>query len=294
MTLLVAVLTLVLVLQTFLVLGLLRSHAAILRRLEDLGAGLDPDGDAAHQIDDGDAPDAHDVDGPGHPPRPTRTLERATPTGRRAHDLLGATLRDEQRAVRVVDVDHDTVIAFLSSGCLTCGAFWERLDTDEGVPLPEDARLVVVAKDLDEESPSELERLAPAGVTVLLSSAAWRDYGVPGSPYVVHVDGESGRVVGEGTGQTWEQVARLLAQATADAGYLGGAGTRRRGRRRRRAAANAETERDIDRALLSAGILPGDESLYQRFEGPIDPGTAPDDGATGDPPGNGVAGRPPR
>ena len=42
MAVLIAVETLVLVLLTLLVAGLLRSHAEILRRLHAIGAGLDP------------------------------------------------------------------------------------------------------------------------------------------------------------------------------------------------------------------------------------------------------------
>ena len=45
-----------------------------------------------------------------------------------------------------------------------------------------------------EESLSDLVAMAPEGVDVVLSSQAWRDYEVPGSPHVVFVDGPSGRI----------------------------------------------------------------------------------------------------
>ena len=45
-----------------------------------------------------------------------------------------------------------------------------------------------------------------------MTSEAWDDYGVPVSPYFVLVDGPSGRVVGEGAGTSWEQVARPARQ----------------------------------------------------------------------------------
>ena len=45
---------------------------------------------------------------------------------------------------------------------------------------------------------------------------------MPGSPHVVFVDGASGEVRGEGTGQSLRQVAQLLARATGDPAFLAG------------------------------------------------------------------------
>ena len=59
---------------------------------------------------------------------------------------------------------------------------------------------------------------------------------------------QDGRVVGEGAGASWPQVANLLGQASADA-VLRGSGAVR------------ET-RDND-ALRAAGIEPGHPSLYE-------------------------------
>jgi hypothetical protein len=125
------------------------------------------------------------------------------------------------------------------------------------------ARLVVVTKGPAEESPSAVADLAPRGVTTLLSSEAWEAYDVPGSPYVVCVDGPTGTVKGEGTGGSWAQVANLLAQATGDLGF-----TAAGARRRRKARADVERESDIDAALLAAGVLPGDERLYRSLDAP--------------------------
>jgi hypothetical protein len=76
---------------------------------------------------------------------------------------------------------------------------------------------------------------------------------VPGSPYFTLVDGVTARVVGEGTGASWEQVKSLLAHATSDDmgppwSAAGGA---------------AATEARIDRDLLAHGIRPGDPRLYR-------------------------------
>jgi hypothetical protein len=78
---------------------------------------------------------------------------------------------------------------------------------------------------------------------------------VPGSPHAVFVDGRTGRVRGEGTGQSLRQVAQLLARATGDAGFVTGPSGAKSAR-------DADQEAAVDRALLGAGILPGDPRLY--------------------------------
>jgi hypothetical protein len=134
--------------------------------------------------------------------------------------------------------------------------FWRELAAPGAIRLPGGTRLLVVAQDAEADSPTALAELAPAGLDVLLSSAAWAAYGVPGSPYVVLVEGRTGRVRGEGTGQSWRQVSELLAQASGDAAYLTGGPLPGRPR--------SDTERELaaDRELLAAGLLPGDPRLY--------------------------------
>jgi hypothetical protein len=247
-TAVVVLLAAVVAVQTVLVAGLLRSHAVILRRLHDLGAGVgDPTG----------APD------PGRPPAAALpTTAQAAPTGRAAHDIIATDPAGDAVALRVVGAPHLTVLAFLSSSCLTCSRFWDDLRKPSKVTLPPGARLVVVAKGPESESPSAIADLAPRGITTVLATRAWDDYEVPGSPYVVAVDGPSGRVVGEGTGSSWDQVAGLLAQATGDLAWAGAQGPRRA----RKPRADAEREADIDAALLAAGVAPGDPRLHQRFD----------------------------
>jgi hypothetical protein len=215
---LVVVEAVAIVLLGVLVAGLLRSHAEILRRLHELGAGLDEE-----------SPRALGAVSPL--PMPT--------VGQGAYDVAGVTPHDEAVAVSVTGVAHDTVIAFLTSGCSTCEQLFRERPT-----LPSNTRLVMVVKDEADESLSEVRRLAPTDVPVVMSSQAWVDYGVPGSPYFVHVDGPSGSVRGEGAAQSWRQVSGLIAQALADA------------------KAGGEREARADAELLAAGIKPGHESLY--------------------------------
>jgi hypothetical protein len=147
----------------------------------------------------------------------------------------------------VVGVAHDTLLAFLSSGCLTCAAFWEALGAGGDLGLPANMRVVAVTKDPGEESAAAIHTLS-SGQTVVMSTQAWFDYEVPGSPYFVHVNATTGRVAGEGTASTWEQVVSLVSRAAADA-------TRSRVSARR-------NEDRTDQELTAAGILPGDPSLY--------------------------------
>jgi hypothetical protein len=247
MTVVVAVLTVVVALLALLVAGLLRSHAMILRRLHELGAGVDGSVDAT--VDATAVPDLG-------LPQPLSVSE-----GRAAADLVGLGPHGEAQAVRVAGTRHDTILAFLSSGCSTCQTFWQEL---RNVALPRGTRLVIVTKGAEAESPVAIAEVAPASVTVVMSSQAWDDYAVPGSPYVVHVDGGSGRVRGEGTGPSWAQVERMLLQGAGDLDAL-------RADAHRKAAADAQREQQVDRVLLAAGIEPGDPSLYTRADGTVEP-----------------------
>lgn len=194
MTALVVVETFVVALLVLLVAGLLRSHAEILRRLHDL-SGAGP---------------AATVEGTEGPPAPERTR------GARATDIVGTTLDGDPVKVAVTDVGRDTLLAFLSSGCLTCRHFWESLAPERRGDLPGDARVVVVTKDPSLESPARLRQLASPGLAVTLSSAAWDAYGVPVSPYFVHVDGATGQIDGEGAAERWDQIVSLLRDAWED------------------------------------------------------------------------------
>ena len=243
MTIVVALLAVVVAVLVLLVAGLLRSHAAILRRLHELGAGVESSGD--RQAAASSSPLATPDLGLPQPPVVTE--------GRPAADLEGTGPHGEAHAIRVVGARHDTVLAFLSSGCATCHVFWEEL---RNVSLPDGTRLVVVTKGEDAESPVAIADLAPSDRTVVMSSEAWQHYEVPGSPYVIHVDGASGRVRGEGTGPSWEQVSRML---TLGAGDLDA-------RRSAKAAGDAQREREADDILLASGIQPGDPRLYVNAE----------------------------
>jgi hypothetical protein len=257
MTALVIVLTVLVAALSLLVGGLLRSHATILRRLHELDGGEAAAGatSGTGRTSDTGQPDFRAMPGIPAPPGAVALPYPSRPDQAGAPDVVGRGLADESIVVRLGGVDQNTVLAFLSSSCTTCLAFWDDFARPGGVALPPATRLVIVTKDSDEESPVLIDELKPPGVEVVMSSRAWTDLGVPGSPYVVAVDGPSGRVIGEGTGMAWDQVARLLVQATGDTAFMTGS-------RAAKPASDADREARVDRELLAAGILPGDPSLY--------------------------------
>jgi hypothetical protein len=220
MTAVVAIETVLLVLLIVLVAGLLRSHAEILRRL---GPGGEREEVPAP------APEQAPARTPGAAPAP---LVGVTPDGDAVKLDLGAP------------VSAPTLLAFLTSGCTSCGAFWETLGERR---LPPDVEVVIIAHGADRERPKKLRSLTPAGVPVVMSEQAWADYSVPGSPYFVLVDGA---VRGEGVATTWEALASLVGDAIEDqrgAEPVGG---------------NVRRARDVDATLAGAGIGPGHPSLY--------------------------------
>jgi hypothetical protein len=247
-------------LLALLVAGLLRSHAEILRSLHELGAGQQPEqwaptGPPAAST----AKVVGELDFPGvregiAPPRSIDVTEAAM----RAVDIAGLTPWDESIAVGVSGEDSRSLVAFLSTGCGTCAGFWDELNQPGGAGVPESTRLVIVTRGENEESISALRRIAPPDVPVVMSTQAWTDYEVPGSPYFLLVEG--GRVTGEGSGSTWQQVRALLGQASDDTEV-------RRAREASSAGLGGRDRADrVDRELSAAGIHPGHPSLYPDAE----------------------------
>jgi hypothetical protein len=258
MAVLVALEGAVIALLAVLVVGLLRSHAEILRRLHQLGAGLEtPDLQAQGQARTGGHEFRVMPQVPSPPDRDGFTS---------SHDLIGMGVDDDAITVRVSGVPHDTVIAFLSSGCLTCRRFWDAFAEPRTLGLPTNMRVVVATKDPAEESISVIADLAPPTLPLVMSSQAWTDYDVPGSPYFVLIDGPTGAVRGEGTGPDWDQVRSLLGQATGDAEVVAGLAANRVAK----PGADAAREMRIDRELLAADVRPGDPSLYEMADDPTD------------------------
>jgi hypothetical protein len=270
MAVLVSVFGVVLALVVVLVAGLLRSHAEILRELHGLGVDLDPDAD----------PDA-DPDTSRSRPAARRsgdaalTVPKPLAESRSASDVAGVTPDGDAVSIAVVGVPDATLLAFLTTGCTTCADFWTAFADHDSLRVPGGARLVVVTKGADAESPARLRRFAAPGLDVVLSSAAWDAYDVPVAPYFAYVDGPTSAIVGEGAAMTWDHLASMMDQALADAG-MSSAGTRSGSRRsqRRRSSGKAREAR-IDDDLLASGITPGHASLYPTGEADLHEAAAP-------------------
>lgn len=227
MAILVACETLLLVALTFLVVGLLRSHAEILRRIGPGPAGGSPARDefAAESLI----------------PPPERRADL-----RPGRDIAGLTPSRDALKVALDEGSPPTLLAFLSSGCGVCDRFWQDLASDSRLAeLPREIRLVAVTKGLHEESPSRIRELAPETLQVVMSSEAWRDYRAPAAPYFVYL--EHGQVRGEGSASSWMGIASLLRDAIDDLAYVNH-GERRTAK--------------IDQVLMASGIGPGHPSLY--------------------------------
>ncbi len=233
MTAVVVALGLLVVLLGVLVVGLLQSHAQILRALHGLGVDLSPSGSDAL-------------------PRPVAGPLGAgatVPASVSGLDPMGGAV-----SVALVGEGRLTLLGFLSSGCLTCRPMWDAMGADEAA-IPGGARPVAVTKGPHEESPASVRSLASSQLTTIMSSEAWATFAVPGSPYFVLVDGE-GRIVGEGTAGTWARVLELLGEALADAPSVAPAPA---GPPRGRAAARLQ---HVDETLRAAGVEPGHPSLH--------------------------------
>lgn len=247
LTALVVGLTVAVALLGLLVAGLLRGHAEVLRALHQMGVDLDP------------SVSAHGADGeaPVHVPSPTTRPTPARPEATDVVDLSGTTPAGDAVSLAVTGVRHDTLIAFLTSGCATCRGFWEAFRT--GPPdVPGGARLVAVTRGSDAESPGAVAALA-GDTPLVMSSELWEHYDIPYAPYFVYVSGPAGRVVGEGVAAGWEEVKALVANAVADGTTSPGAPLRGRHERSR---ADQMRDDEVDRQLRAAGIDPGDPRLY--------------------------------
>ncbi len=205
MVAIVSVETVLLVLLVVLVAALLRSHAEILRR-------LGPDDAVRPRVPEPPAGTRSDTEAP--------ELAGATPAG----DALSLSL-----------TGGPTLLAFLSTGCTSCGSFFETLGKQS---LPAEVEPVIVTRGAERESRSKLRALAPASVPVVMSSEAWVRYAVPGSPYFVLVEG--GQIRGEGVATTWDGLTSLLTDAIEE----------------------EEERRGIEERLEAAGIGPDHPSLY--------------------------------
>ncbi len=176
-----------------------------------------------------------DVSGRGGRAAPRRAApaEGATPPGSFEHlvsvpvrttplaaaNVSGTDIEGRPVSVRLVTPGAWTLLLFLSSHCDGCAPFWRAVQDAPSLGLDEGDAAIVVTHDLErEDRPAIARALAPSGpgpsgpagpTAIVMSSGAWRTYGVHGPPFFVLVDGEM--VATEG-------VAWSIAQVRADVG----------------------------------------------------------------------------
>ena len=246
MTIAITTLAIVCALLAVLVLGLLRSHAEILRALHELGVNLEEGTTGPQLFDLRDTPKV--APGLAEPTNAPLSI---------GHDLRGVTPFGDSANLGVTMGGQATLLAFLSSGCGVCSEFWSELRQGSRLSSSLDARIVAVTRGESSESPAAVADLAGRGVLTLMSDDAYEDYQVPVAPYFVLI-GPNGRVIGEGAAKSWGQLGGLLDRAVAD-----GAAPHADSPSRRDLLAGRAKRPRVDDALAAAGVHPGDSSLFE-------------------------------
>lgn len=141
---------------------------------------------------------------------------RAAPLA--ASDVTGTDVGGHPVTVQTASAGVWTLLVFLGSHCDGCAPFWRAVTDPTSLGLEGCDTAIAVTHDLEREDLGAIEiALATtdhgpdpwAPGRVVMSSGAWRSYGVQGPPFFVLVDGET--VVTEG-------VAWSIAQVSADVG----------------------------------------------------------------------------
>jgi hypothetical protein len=261
-----AALVLVVSALTVFVLGLLRSHAELLRRLGELESQtLEAPQERPVPVDARPLPD-------GVVARPAE-VERASVVAIRGidADLQPFELRIPEAGTAYV------LLSFLSTTCLTCLDIWrDIIETGAEASQVEGGRdsatVLIVLKGREEENLGKVRALTPdTPVPVVLSADAWTDLSVPGSPYFALIEADGHTVVGAGSAQSWEQLKSLASDAMLElsvvadmaAGTLPSNGYR------------SIIERE-DEDLRRGGVFPGDPSLGESLGLDEDPDAALD------------------
>lgn len=227
---------LVIVLLAAVVIGLLKSNAEVLRRLDRLGVRLEDDPSS----------------GP-HQPSPIEfspRRDRGAPV-----PPISGIVPDGEPVVASPMAGHDPVLlAFLSTSCSSCTGFWENLSDSTKRIGERQHRVIIVTLGPEEESPTRASSLRRGDAQVIMSSSSWDDYQVPGAPYFVLVDPTSG-IVGEGSVSTYDSLAGFLDDTAND----------REWDRRNRVGDRTDRDREdrINDELTNAGFLPDDPRFYE-------------------------------
>ena len=186
------------------------------------GADLDPDSDpdrgsgSVAQVDT--RPGSSPLDDPafasGLRPIPSGTTD--APATWPAVDVVGVSPAGEPIEVRLDEAGGRLLLAFLTTDCTGCRAFWDVLRRAEESHLPDDVSAVVVTRGPSVVASEEVTA-STAGfgqVPVIMSDRAWTDYRVTSYPFFVVADTRSRTVIAETVGIGWDDVLSLLDPVT--------------------------------------------------------------------------------
>jgi len=140
-------------------------------------------------------------------PIPTYTNKPTT----KPHDIAGVDPAGRACALQVEEATAPVLLLFLSAGCLGCRDLWEGLG-ELHAGLGDACRVAVVTKSPGDEDPATIARLAGAAtaesqIGLVMSTPAYRDYGVGGPPFLVVAKG--GSVVTEGVAWGVDETLRV-------------------------------------------------------------------------------------
>lgn len=224
--------TILVALLGMLVVGLLRTHAEIIRRLDSLGVRLEEDEQGAVPV----------------------AMSRAGITARNAAAIAGVAPSGDPMVASPVIGTEPVLIAFLSTTCSSCTLFWEWIRGPYVTVEDRRYRVIVTTLGSDEESPTRALALKHPDAEVVMSSAAWAEYEVPGAPYFALVDPGEGRIIGEGTAPSIDALESFLRDSSGDREWD------------RRDRTDRDREAMVDEELRRAGLLPGDPRLYPEID----------------------------
>ncbi len=105
------------------------------------------------------------------------------------------------------------LLAFLTTDCNGCLAFWDTFRHVEDAGLSPDVSPVLITKGPGSVSVRDVSALTTGidRLPVVMSDRAWTDYGVLGYPFFVVVDVATRSVVGETVAFGWDDVLSILA-----------------------------------------------------------------------------------
>ena len=132
----------------------------------------------------------------------------------RAPDLVGRGPAGEGLEFRITETRNLVLLVFLATRCDGCDEFWRGF-SGEVHDLMRGIDPVIVTKGPATNSGAEVANLAAGtNVPVVMSDAAWADYGVYAYPFLVLVESANRTILAETVAFTWSDLEELVRRAS--------------------------------------------------------------------------------